>query len=90
MFDAKLYKKFNGYKSTFYNKKLRKIKYCFYNYSTNYFFKNMIGLTQIFLRGWGELLFLYAKFSKMLKKIIYIYIYIERERERERERYKEN
>ena len=48
MFDAKLYKKFNGYKSTFYNKKLRKIKYCFYNYETNYIFKNIIILTQIF------------------------------------------
>ena len=39
-FGVKLYKKFNKYKFTSYNNKmkLRKIKYCVYNYQTNYCF----------------------------------------------------
>ena len=74
-FDAKFYQIFNKYKSIFYNKKikLRKTKLCLFN-----FFKNIIGLIQIF----GDSYFCRLNFEN-IKITIYIYIYRERERERE-------
>ena len=45
---------------------------CLYNYQTNFIFKSIIGLNQIF---GGELLFYRLNFEN-IKIIIYIYIYI--------------